>query len=414
MHNQEGICPDPNGCRGAADHQTVWASKQLVVVHISEAPLGGVLMHLRDVVAGQGDSAEIAEVHVLVPESYAPELSRTGKSCVKLRLFPCKRGSVISLIRLALETARIVRRVKPDIVHLHATLAGLIGRLCMFGLSQPPLIVYCPHGWPLVSARKWWPFLRRLERRLASATDSVICVSESDRRIAIQIGIPPSKCCVIRNGISELEERQEAIARPDTSDGRLKMLFVGRFDEQKGFDTFLDVMRRLRDIADGLAAGSYIVETAKRSEAPSNVKIVGWCSSEQLHDLYEQADLVLMPSRSEGLPLVALEAMRAKRAVFASRAGGLSEVVVDRVTGRLLDFTDCDKVVRAIRETSVETLRQYGEQGFARFRNEFAASKMNAALLRHYQDLVMGGSSPLSQTSGSIVTATVAPNGAEC
>jgi glycosyltransferase involved in cell wall biosynthesis len=358
----------------------------LSVLHITEAPLGGVLTHLHDVVAGQAASAEVSEIHVLVPEVNASAIESIASDKVVLHLFRCRRGSIAGVLRLALETVRLTRRARPDIVHIHSTVAGIVSRLALLCLPRRPLIVYCAHGWPLKSIPGGWPFLRRLECILGIITDTIICVSHADREVALKCGIKAAKCVVVMNGIAEGSASDgKPIGTSQPPGERRRILFVGRFDFSKGFDIYLDIMGRLQGFADGLVAGGYIVGKPQKLDIPPNVTLFGWCPPDRLQQLYQSADLIIMPSRTEGLPLVALEAMRAKRAVFASAVGGLPEVVMDDITGRLLDFREPESVARLIREVTLETLARYGTQGFARFHAEFTASHMNARLIDQYR-----------------------------
>ena len=95
-----------------------------------------------------------------------------------------------------------------------------------------------------------------------------------------------------------------------------------------------------------------------------------------------------MPSRFEGLPFVATEAMRAGLAVFASDVGGNSELVMDSYTGRIFEPEDIEGIVRIVRSTPRVMLLEYGERGRTRFLDRFTAKAMNRGLLNEYNQVV--------------------------
>jgi glycosyltransferase involved in cell wall biosynthesis len=309
-------------------------------MHATEAPLGGVLSYLQELIACQLHDDRIAEIHVVTPDINRPVLEALAHPKLKLTIhtFPHERGSPAGLMRLARLATSVAWRSKPHVAHVHSTFAGAVLRPIL-RLTRPGLpIVYCPHGWAF--SREGNARANRLialvERTLSWATHRIVCISHYECKEALRVGISPSKCAVIQNGIGSQGARPAPASRVRAAGARRNVLFVGRFDRQKGFDIFLEVMSCLADLANGTAVGSYIVSPEAPPAVPPNVRVLGWRSREGLEELYRSADLLLVPSRWEGFGLVAVEGMRAGLPVFASRVGGLQEVVRDGVTGRLV------------------------------------------------------------------------------
>jgi glycosyltransferase involved in cell wall biosynthesis len=355
----------------------------LRILHVAEPLLGGVITHLKEAVAGHAATPGIDSIGVITPDHTAATLRSVTASGVQIHTVRYRRGSVISLLRLAVATLRHVRRDAPDIVHIHSTIAGLVVRLSLILLIRRPAIVYCPHGWAFGrtwSRRSSDRFLGWTERLLSYVTDAIICVSDEEKRIAVSIGIAPSRCVVVKNGMPDLAVQMP----PPLGNHRLCLLYVGRLDKQKGFDIYIQALDRLGDLAEGIVVGDYFVDKPQATRIPSNVKLVGWRSHEELLPFYQQADAVIIPSRSEGLPLVAIEAMRASRPIFGSCIAGLQETVVDGKTGRLFPPNDVDALVDHIRSTPRETLGAYGAAGRDRFQNHFTVERMNRELLAVY------------------------------
>ena len=116
--------------------------------------------------------------------------------------------------------------------------------------------------------------------------------------------------------------------------------------------------------------------------------MLGWQPREKVFDLFARADLLLVPSRWEGFGLVAVEAMQAGLPVFASRVGGLQDVVVDGCTGRLFTPDAVDEIVAQIAGSTDEELRAYGRRGLERYREHYTADRMAREIAALYQQIL--------------------------
>lgn len=333
---------------------------------------------LDELLRGQVAREAVERVEVITPEINLDALGGAEDPRLHLTALPYERGSVAALARLARVTVARARATRPDVLHVHSTIAGAVVRLCRPLLPRATRIVYCPHGWAF--SREGSALKNRaialVERALSPLCDRILCVSDYERRDAAAAGIAEARMDVVENGISP---RSGAALAPRSGGegGRKRIVFAGRFDRQKGFDTYVEALRRLGDEARGLAIGRAIVSDAALGNLPPNVEILGWQPRARVMELYAQADLLLMPSRWEGFPLVALEAMQAGLPVFASRVGGLQDIVVEGHTGRLFAPDDVDAVVALVRGTSVDELRAYGRNGRERYRRLYTAERMN-------------------------------------
>ncbi|MFV0294117.1 MAG: glycosyltransferase family 4 protein [Paracoccus sp. (in: a-proteobacteria)] len=358
------------------------------VLHVTEAPLGGVATYLEDLLSLQTISMPDTRFDLISPEINREVLTPVRARNFRFIGFEHRRGSVWSLVGLGWRTIRHIRRTRPEIVHIHSTFAGAVVRGLTPFIPQKTKVVYCPHGWAFL--RQGRPQEQRriamVERILSRWTDRIVCVSHNDWREGVAAGIPEERLIVVENGVSARSGMN--MPRPPRETGPKLIAFVGRFDRQKGFDIFIEVMRRLEGKARGVAIGGAIVKDSEMPEPPPNVDILGWQPRDKAFDLYRRADLLLMPSRWEGLGLVAVEAMQARLAVFASRIGGLKGVVVDGLTGRLFTPDAVDEIVALIAASSDDELRAYGEQGFLRYRNHYTTERVAAEIAALYDDLL--------------------------
>ena len=173
------------------------------------------------------------------------------------------------------------------------------------------------------------------------------------------------------------------------AENTLRVLFVGRLDRQKGVDVLYGAMQRLGARASALVVGSAVVAAENAAATPANVQVTGWLSRDQIAALYAAAEVLVVPSRWEGFGLVAVEAMRAGRAVIASRVGGLPEVVEHGVTGLLVEPGDAGALAEALAQLSVETLQAMGAAGRLRFERLFHVQRVGDELDALYQRLVL-------------------------
>ncbi len=355
------------------------------VVHAAENIKGGVGTYLRDLVVAQraafGDGAVVA----VVPRSQSDILE--SPAGVEVITFDDHGPRWRSTLRLA-SRMRAVMAQLPEL-QLGAASSGLLrrssftcirrsrglrfGRCCVGRrghATSVPVVVYCAHGWSF--DRETSAASRRLamtlERALAPLCDAVVCISEHEMRIARQARIAPRVMAHIANGIPRNPPVAAAQSRPDWPADKRRLLFVGRFDRQKGVDILLEGLRGLRDSTFAYLVGSAVLNDGAALNLPDNVRTTGWLSAADLTAYYETADVLVAPSRWEGFGLTAVEAMRAGLPGDCHRAGRRPcEVVEHDVTGLLVEPNSSAALVSAIRSTGTESLKSMGEAGRHRF-----------------------------------------------
>lgn len=343
------------------------------VVHITEAPLGGVVTYLDELLSRQIASG--AHIGLVTPAINLKDLADVVSGCAVVTSFDQRRRSVGSLLRLGWLSVKHVRRHRPDIVHVHSTLAGIVIRLSRPLLPRGTRLIYCPHGWATSRRGRLSPLLARaMEYVLSPLADRIVCISEFERIEGLRIGIAKKRLSVVENGVGPVDMPMDS--RPGAARHNMVIGFAGRFDRQKGFDILLEVMRQLGPGFEALAIGSAITERSESTPNLSNLQCLGWQPRDKVLALLRDVDLLLMPSRWEGFGLVAAEAMQAGTAVFASRVGALPDIVVDRVTGRLFEPDNVDEIVGMIRSTTRGTLDTFGKAGRQRYLERYTADRM--------------------------------------
>lgn len=295
--------------------------------------------------------------------------------------------------KLARFVARL-RAERPAVFHAHLywPLACKF-ELLAAAVARVPAVVATEHSFVEEPARR----SIALQRLLSPCVDRYIAVSDDlAGRLSRTFGFPGSKLTVVPNGIS-LERfgkpPDPALRRElDQGTGRPVVLTIARLDAAKGLDHLLDAAARVPG-ALFVVAGEGPLRSAleARAQQPGladRVRFLGqrW----DVPDLLGAADLFVLPSLSEGLPLTVLEAMAAGTPVVATAVGGTSEAVVHGETGLLVPPADADALAGAIRTLLAD--RERGEQLAAaareRIRERFSAEAMVRRITGIYEDVL--------------------------
>jgi glycosyltransferase involved in cell wall biosynthesis len=184
------------------------------------------------------------------------------------------------------------------------------------------------------------------------AYDYVLTCSQKMADWLLGMGVPSAKLCAIPNAhgyvVSE-QERDRIVAARHAFDGtrKLRVLFIGRFDRQKGLERA--VKQAQLAATNGLAiewrfVGSRVVgddvdeATAKTL---ASLSVPAAYETRKLNEHFAWADILFVPSHWEGLPLTILEAMRLGCVPFATRVGAVEEAIADGINGLLIqDYND--------------------------------------------------------------------------
>jgi glycosyltransferase involved in cell wall biosynthesis len=361
---------------------------RLKVLHVAQTAQGGVGSYLEEIIPLQAALYGHDAIRVVLPAEHAAAFP--GLSPDWLLTFSASgTGRFLSTLRMTVLAVRAVRRWRPEVVHLHSTFAGLAMRPVLRMFGGEPIVIYCAHGWCF--ERRGTPLelrlFRWLERVLSKLCHHVVCVSRTDYERGGHAGIRSAKMSVVLNGIADQLAPDASRCSPFWPGTGLKILFVGRLDAQKGVDVLFGAMRKLGAGAFAVVVGSSIAGHDPAHQVPSNVRTVGWLGREQIKELYASAEVLVMPSRWEGLPLVALEAMRAGLPVIATRVGGIPEAVQDGVTGRLVELDAPSELASVLAGLDAGTLARMGVNARRRYLEAFQVQRVVHELDALYRKL---------------------------
>lgn len=363
--------------------------RQVKILHVTQTAHGGVGSYLEEILTLQVKRYGAACVRVVLPKEHAEFFPGLPMECL-LPYCSDKKGRLGSSLRMAATAVRSVMRSQPDIVHLHATFAGFVMRPLLALLPNPPKIIYCAHGWSFerrkVNGLVTYA-MAATERYLSRLCSGVVCVSQFEASRAQDIGIPRSLLKVVVTGLADIPQPPSEVEEALWTKDRIRVLFVGRLDHEKGVDVLFSAMRILGDKAEAIVVGAAVVSGYKSAlDKPNNVKCMGWLDREKIRPLYATADMLVIPSHYEAFSLSALEAMRAGLPVIASRVGGLPEAVVDHVTGLMVEPGKPDQLAAAILRIGKTLSREMGAKARERFLEAFRIERTEQELHQVYEN----------------------------
>lgn len=351
------------------------------ILHAAETIKGGVATVIKQLAYSQINDGDNNKVICLIPDNQCSELNNISKN--NIVTFKRKGRDLISLLRFFLKFTVLIIKERPDLIHLHSTFSGALGRISLIFLKPflKSKVIYCPHAFSFLMEgskikRKMFFYVEKI---LLPITDNVICVSQYEKKMAVELGLSKKKLVVIYNGVpAKLTNMKKKVSKP------LKLLFVGRFDHQKGYDLLIETIVKLNKNDFVLTIiGDSVNSKNQRIEA-ENIVYTGWIDSDSMEPYFLNADVLIIPSRWEGFAMVPLEAMSYSLPIIASDSTSLPEVVLDKITGLLFEKDNADSLLRCILQLSDYDLISMGKEGNKYFINKFTDKKMIASTSHLY------------------------------
>jgi glycosyltransferase involved in cell wall biosynthesis len=358
--------------------------KTMKILHVAETIKGGVASVINTLIVFQ---AKKDTVCVLIPDSQANELNKIA-NCQQyyFRRTGRNMGSFLSLLK---QFFSFVIKEKPDVVHIHSSFAGVIARFALMVLYpiRRPIVIYCPHAFSFIMPNS---NIKRqgyiwIERLLQPITDKIICTSQFELQQAIACGMNKHKLQVIYNGIDLVNITTPS---PYLNNQKIHLLFVGRFDRQKGYDLLLQLIKKLdKQRFDLTIIGAPVHDNVEKL-TQSNVVYKGWLTYKEIIPYFQHAAVLLMPSRWESFGLVAVEAQSFGLPVVANHCSSLPEVILDKKTGYLVNFEkDIDNIVELLNNMTIVEWQQMKSDCIQFATSYFSAEKMNEAIDDLYNNL---------------------------
>ncbi len=301
------------------------------------------------------------EVELAVGSETGPEGSLAIPEGVVAHRIPTLVREIrpLSDLRALWSLCRLMRRGY-HVVHTHTSKAGVLGRVAA-RWAKVPLVVHTPHGhvYHGYGGRLRSRFFVWVERALARWTDALVALTQSEKREHLREGVGRlEQWAVIPSGV-EMEgyQRQSALRRQDVGlpeDGFV-VGCVARLVPVKGVEDAIEATAQLRSLSPPV----HLVLVGDGPQRPALERLVTALRlQDRVHvlglrrdvpDLLPLFDVVVLPSRNEGMGRVIVEAQAAGVPVVAARVGGIPDLVVEGITGILVPPADPGALADAIR-----------------------------------------------------------------
>jgi glycosyltransferase involved in cell wall biosynthesis len=368
--------------------------------------IGGPSRHVLILTAGlrkRGYDAHLVVGRESPSEGSFLDLSREmGVDCLRLDTLG-REIRWIADLRALWSLVKLMRALRPDILHTHTAKAGALGRVAA-RLTGVSIVLHTYHGHVLSRyfGRTRTAFYRGVERALAPLTNCLLAVSESVRRDLLDLGI--GSACRIR--VMPLGLELTPLSR-DLPRGALRRLLhapagapiigaVGRLVPIKDMPTFLEAARRVSEawpqarfvvVGDG-EERSALENLCRRLGLGNAVLFSGWMND--MRDVFGDLDLVVNSSLNEGTPVALIEALAARRPVVATRVGGTPDLLENGRFGRLVAPADPEALAQAIVETlrAPEDARARTGEGHAHVLDRYNADRLIDDMDALYRELL--------------------------
>lgn len=287
-------------------------------------------------------------------------------------------GRQLLLIRALMSYGFQLLTRKVELVHCHAAMRGSFWRKAIFaGLARRfgvPVLLHL-HGSEMKSFYESQPQrVQRLISRQLELASAVLVLSESWKEFILKIA-PKARTIVVPNYVRV----PEAVERRASKD--VTVLFLGLLGQRKGIFDLLEALARARRHNPALklmVGGNGEVEEAKRLarelSLEDSVTFLGWIGEGKRQELLSRADIFVLPSYNEGLPMSVLEAMAYGLPVITTPVGGIPEVITDGRDGRLIAPGDVSALEKTLLELAAapELRRALGAAAHGRVREHYA------------------------------------------
>ncbi len=359
------------------------------IIHITEAMGGGVAHSLSQLARAQvADGHDVLVVHSVRPDTPVDRLQELYPQPIcRIQLYMVTKIAPLLDLMAFIKIYILIRKEKPDVIHLHSSKAGILGRLAAYILGECDKVFYSPRGFSFlredVSLRKQKLFLN-FEYFAGKLGGTLIGCSKTEVDLAIS-KVKHPRVYLVENSV-DLSAVPVAL---NSKEGPITIMTSGRICYQKAPWRFRAVIEGCMNLpANFVWLGDGELQSALQINGhfPSNLKISGWLARPNVYASLATADIFLLTSLWEGMPLALIEAQAAGLPAVVSDVIGNRDVVIDGETGFVCK-TDAELVQKTqflIENPSLRKKMGVAAHNMAKVR--FGINRMHPEMMAVYND----------------------------
>lgn len=343
--------------------------RKIKILYFVEAMGGGVFTYMVNLANNLNNNFDVYIAYATRPQTPTDFKKYFNSNIHLIEVKNYKREVSFKDVSAFFEMKKIAKRVNPDVIHLHSSKSGLLGRFAFNGKKTP--LFYTPHGYSFLIeniSKSKKMFYRFLEKIAASRNCTTISCSYGENEETKKL---TSRAVYVDNGIDLNNITHILKNMSDRTEKKKTVFTIGRISPQKDPSMFNEIAKRFPNlnfiwIGDGNLNN---LLTAK------NIKITGWLKANQALKIAAKCDVFVLTSLWEGLPMSLLESMYMRKICVVSNVIGNNNVIKNNVNGFLCNSLDdyCSAIKKAI----------YGEE------KEKIKNKAYNDIITHYNSIHM-------------------------
>ncbi|MFV5696979.1 glycosyltransferase [Flavobacterium sp. ZT3R17] len=318
------------------------------IVHLLHS-IGGVDVYLRLVLENMNtDSFENIVIHG-VQDTIKPFFDKNGNKVKEYKVSIFRDISIINDIKSLVQTYKILKKEKPNLIHAHSAKGGIIGRISgrLLGIK----VIYTPHAFSYLSTQNG---LKRnlflsIEKFLANGNSLLLATSQSEKKRAIEeVGYKAENTIVFNNCIDPITKIHPLTIPKNWPEDYI--CTVGRPSYQKNIELMIRVLyevnkeAKIHLIVMGVGPVSGQLESVKNLiqelDMSNDVTLLNWTERTDVFHIINQSKFYLSTSRYEGMPYSILESLALSKACVVSNCDGNKDLIIDNYNGFVVDNED--------------------------------------------------------------------------
>lgn len=348
------------------------------ILHIVEAFAGGIFSILVDLVNSTCNEFDIVIAYskrVQTPENFKSYFASNVKF-IEVENFT-RNISLKKDLKAFFEIRKIIKEEKPDIIHLHSSKAGFLGRFAANGNKIK--ILYNPHGFSFLmqdSSKLKRKIYWLIEKIGAFRKCTIVGCSQGEYEEALKLS---KNAICINNGLNvdKLQNETKNFKTRDIDFDNLKICTSGRIGYQKNPKLFNKIAESFPEfkftwIGDG---------DLKNKLTSKNITITGWKTRAEVLELVNENDIFILTSLWEGLPVSLLEAMYLGKVCIVTDCIGNRDVIKDGENGFIIDEENYKEIINSLNNNICQEVSKAAKQDIL---NKFNLEKMTEEYRREY------------------------------